>query len=62
MIQLPFMVPTGGWPHYELKLSGLDDLLPGRSVGLDVICDGILNGGEFIYPAELDPETFDGRN
>jgi Capsule polysaccharide biosynthesis protein len=62
MIPLPFMVPTGSWPPYELKLSGLDDLLPGRSVGLDVICDGILNGGEFIYPAELDPETFDGRN
>src|SRR5215475_1599377 len=62
MIPLPFMVPTGDWPPYELKLSSLDDLLPGRSVGLDVICDGILNGSEFIYPAELDPETFNGKN
>jgi hypothetical protein len=48
MIPLPF----APWPS-ALQLSGLDDLLPGRSVGLDVICNGILNGDEFIYPAEL---------
>ncbi|MGH7380672.1 MAG: capsule biosynthesis protein [Candidatus Methylomirabilales bacterium] len=55
-IPLPFMVPTSGWPPFKLELSGIDDLLPGRSVGLDVICNGILNGDEFIYPAELHPE------
>lgn len=54
MIPLPFVVPP--WP-YTLQLSGLDDLQPGRSVGLDVICNGILNGDEFIYPAELYPES-----
>jgi hypothetical protein len=56
MIPLPF----APWPS-ALQLSGLDDLLPGRSVGLDVICNGILSGDEFIYPAELHPETFDER-
>ncbi|MCI0723977.1 MAG: capsule biosynthesis protein [Acidobacteria bacterium] len=55
-IPLVFMVPTSGLPPFRLELSGIDDLLPGRSVGLDVICNGILNGDEFIYPAELHPE------
>ena len=53
MIPLPFMEPTGTWPPYEIKVSTIDDLSPGRTTGLDVICDGILNGGEFLYPAEL---------
>ena len=53
----PFMEPTGSWPPYEVKLSTIDGLLPGRSVGLDVVCDGILNDAEFIYPAELQSEA-----
>lgn len=53
MIPLPFMKPTGVWPPYEIKVSTLDDLSPGRTAGLDVVCDGILNGSEFVYPAEL---------
>ena len=56
MIPLLFMVPTSGWPPYNIQLSSIDDLSPGRSVGLDVICNGILNGDEFIYPAELHPD------
>ncbi len=58
MILLPFLMPP--WP-YTLDVSGLDDLVPGRSVGLDVICNGILNGDEFIYPFDLHPEAFDDR-
>jgi Capsule polysaccharide biosynthesis protein len=54
LIPLPFVVPMS---PYKIELSGIDDLLPGRSVGLDVICNGILNGAEFIYPAEHYPET-----
>jgi glycosyltransferase involved in cell wall biosynthesis len=57
MIPLPFLVPTSGPSPYELKISGIDDLSPGRSPGLDVICNGIVNGDEFIYPAELHPEN-----
>jgi hypothetical protein len=30
----------------------LSDLLPGRSAGMDVICDGILKNTDFIFPAE----------
>jgi hypothetical protein len=52
MIPLDMMKPAAGWPPYRLELSGLADLLPGRSPGLDVICEGILTGSEFIYPAE----------
>lgn len=53
MIPLEFTQPLEGWPLYALRLRGLDDLAPGRSVGLDLICDGILRGAEYIYPAEL---------
>jgi hypothetical protein len=56
MIPLPYLMPP--WP-YTLELSGLDDLLPGRSVGLDVLCDGILQAEEFIYPFESHPKSND---
>lgn len=37
---------------YKLNINSLEDLLPGRDKGLDVICNGIMNGSEYIYPAE----------
>jgi hypothetical protein len=40
--------------RFTVTLGGLGDLLLGRSRGLDVICDGILRGTEFIYPAEAE--------
>ncbi len=52
MVPLAMMEPQQGWPPYHVKLDGLDDLQPGRSPGLDVICQGILEGTPFIYPAE----------
>ena len=58
MVPLPYLMPP--WP-YTLKLSGLDDLLPGRSVGLDVVCDGILKGKQFIYPYESHTKSLDDR-
>ncbi len=51
MIPIENMVPAG-WPRYVLKVDSLDDLLPGKNLGLDVICDGIMRGTQFIYPAE----------
>lgn len=51
MIPLPFMKASKG-ATYELDLNSISQLLPGADPGLDVICDGILNGSEFIYPAE----------
>lgn len=53
MVPLPFLEPMPqSWPPFEVALKNLDDLLPGVYKGLDVICDGILNGSAFIYPAE----------
>ena len=52
MIPLSMMQPVSGVPPYRLDVSGLDDMMPGRDPGLDVICQGILEGSEFVYPAE----------
>lgn len=53
MIPVEQLVPTGGNPPYQIQLSGLDDLRPNGTTGLDTICDGILTGSDFIYPAEI---------
>ena len=55
MIGLEFMTPTGGWPPYRPALQGLGALQPGASRGLDVICEGILSGSDFIDRAEATP-------
>lgn len=53
MIPLGVMKPRAGWPPYRIDLPlGVDSLRPGASSGLDVVCNGILKGSEFIYPAE----------
>ena len=52
MIPLEFFQPTGTWPPFHLRVDSLDQLNPGYSNGLDIVCDGILNGNDFIYPAE----------
>lgn len=52
MIPLRFMQPTGAWPPYRIEASTLDDLADGRDPGLDVICNGVLERGEFIFQAE----------
>ncbi len=63
MIPLEFMEPHAGDPPYRLSPVSLEALSPGRSPGLDVICDGILKGTEFVYPAETfgDRERARGR-
>ena len=53
MIPLPFIHPAGGKSvPYTVEIQGLRDLLPGMHPGLDVICDGIVTGTPFVYPAE----------
>jgi hypothetical protein len=52
MIPIDFVEPVTGTPGFEIRPDSLAALGPGHSKGLDVICDGILNGTEFIYPAE----------
>jgi hypothetical protein len=52
MIPIEFLAPAPGNPPFRVDVPNLDALQPGRSVGLDVVCDGILRSGDFIYPAE----------
>jgi Capsule polysaccharide biosynthesis protein len=52
MIPLEFVRPLDGWLPYRLELERIEHCAPGRSVGLDVICDGILSGRAFVYPEE----------
>lgn len=52
MVPVRCMEPTGKWPPYRAATESLDDLERGRDAGLDVICEGILTGREFIFPAE----------
>lgn len=57
MIPMEMFVPAQGWPFYKLEIESLTELLPGADPGLDLVCDGILNGTEFIYPAERLPDA-----
>ena len=34
----------------DLRLTALEDLLPGRNAGFDELCDGMLSGKQYIYP------------
>jgi hypothetical protein len=45
-------VRKGAWPPFRLELADLAPLRPGRSPGLDLVCDGITKGTPFIYAAE----------
>jgi hypothetical protein len=53
MIPLEFTEPATGDPQFRIRVRRLAELAPGRSPGLDTICDGILEGREFTYRAEL---------
>lgn len=55
-IYLPFMKKSKDSMAFSLGIKRIDELSPGKSIGLDVICDGILKGKEFIYPAESQAE------
>jgi hypothetical protein len=52
MIPLEFMVPSKEDVPYRVSLRSFRELAPGRSRGLDVICDGILQNLPFTFPAE----------
>lgn len=52
MIPIDCVKERRSWPPFGIELGSLSDLLPGQSKGLDVVCQGILEGKPFIYPAE----------
>jgi hypothetical protein len=52
MIPFSSVEAVAGWPPYRLAISRLEDLLPGRDPGLDVVCEGIMKGSPFVFPAE----------
>lgn len=52
MIPVEALHPQKGWPPFQVKVNSLESIMPGKDKGLDIICDGILNGEPFIYPAE----------
>lgn len=52
MIPLKSVKPTPGWPPFVPRICCIGDLDVGKDKGLDIICEGILRGSDFIYPAE----------
>jgi hypothetical protein len=52
MIPVDFMVSRKGWPSIEPIIDKVEDLMPGSSIGLDIICKGIMFKSEFIYDNE----------
>jgi hypothetical protein len=60
MIPLPFIhLQESG--HFKTDIATRKELAPGRFPGLDVICQGILTGAPFIYPAESLEDPFPGE-
>jgi hypothetical protein len=53
MIPIGFMEPTGAWPPYRPAIESLKQLMPGVDPGLDLICNGIINGTKFVYSPEI---------
>ena len=52
MIPIGAMEPVPGWPPYRVNVASLEALAAGADVGLDVVCEGIMNAAPFIYPAK----------
>ncbi|MGH7834030.1 MAG: glycosyltransferase, partial [Candidatus Binatia bacterium] len=55
-IPVPVLHQANGSAFSKLEISGIEDLRPERYPGLDIICNGIIRGDEFIFPAESYPE------
>ncbi len=49
MIPVDTLRPDHMFGPYSINVQSLDELRPGADRGLDVICDGILNGTPFVY-------------
>lgn len=52
MVPVEVIRPTDSAYSFRVNVDHLADLMPGKNTGLDVICDGILSGTDFIYKYE----------
>jgi hypothetical protein len=52
MMPLPFMKKTGSSLFFTPNIASVDALAEGRDPSLDIMCEAILEGGPFIWPAE----------
>ncbi len=52
MIPLSFLKKVSSSLFFTPDIASADDLAPGRDAALDLVCEAILEGGPFVYPAE----------
>lgn len=52
MVPVEVIQPTKSAYSFRINLDRLDNLMPGQNAGLDVICNGILTGQDYIYEYE----------
>ena len=52
MIPLVFLKKVNSGLFFTPDIGSADDLAEGRDKGLDILCDAVLDGRPFIYPAE----------
>ena len=60
MIPLPFVHEDTN-ATFRVEIADSSELAIGRWPGLDTICEGILTGAPFVYPAELLADPFPGE-
>lgn len=53
MIPLQVVQQSSGWPPFDIKAKLLKDLEPGADLGLDVICNGIKSGSDFVFSEKV---------
>ena len=53
MIPLEFFRKVNSSLFFSPAIASVDELAPGMDRGLDVVCEAILEGGPFVYPAEI---------
>lgn len=52
MVPLNVVEPISDWRMFKINIDSSKDLEEGKDLGLDIICNGIINNEPFIYPAE----------
>jgi len=52
MIPLGFLKKVSSSLFFTPDIASADALAEGKDAGLDLICEAILEGGPFVYPAE----------